>query len=231
MKFVDDHWLALVVASCEPTAPPRLVLIDTEQTPVDHSTLAQTTFHFDPHEHFGEVTVRLHLDRGGHKPSVEEASFAPFYQDASQRVLAVELRSYKSAFVVKAEVLFKLARERGGADLEWEEWKAHTTEIKARDTTVLWVSGPRVFCICSTGGPNWGSWMDVHDFSSRELAGCMETVTDSESGRLVTVRRPRSVVRHRLPWDAFAIDFLDGGHDSIVALMVNVSRSPNLIET
>ena len=73
--------------------------------------------------------------------------------------------------------------------------------------------------------------MDVHDFSSRELAGCIETVTDSESGRLVTVRRPRSVVRHRLPWDAFAIDFLDGGHDSIVALMVNVSRSPNLIET
>ena len=230
MKFVDDYWLALVLASCGPAAAPRLVLINTKQTLIDHSTLTQTTFHFDPHEHSGVDTIRLYLDQGGHKPSVEEALFAPFYQDVSQRVLVVELHSYGSTFVVKAEVLFKLARERGGADLEWEEWKAHTTEIQTGATTALWVSGPRVFCICSTRGPDWGSWMDVHDFSSRKLAERTETVTDSESGRLVTVRRPRSVVRHRLPWDALAIDFLEGGHDSIVALMVNVSRSPDLTE-
>ena len=228
MKFVDDYWLALIVASCGPAAAPRLVLIDTEQTLIDHSTLTQTTFHFDPHEHSGVDTIRLYLDQGGHKPSVEEASFAPFYQDASQRLLAVELRSYGSTFVVKAEVLFKLARERGGADLEWEEWKAHAAEIQTRDATIIWISGPRVLCICLTEGPDWGSWMDVHDFSPRELARCMETVTDSKGGRFLRVRRPHGVVRYRLPWDTPAIQFLDGCHDSIALLIVNVPRSSNL---
>jgi len=217
------------LASCGPAAAPRrLVLINTEQTLIDHSTLTQTTFHFDPHEHSDVTTIRLHLDRGGQKPSVEEALFAPFYQDSSKRVLAVELHSYGSTFVVKAEVLFKLARERGGADLEWEEWKAHMAEIQTRDATILWVSGPRVLCICLTGGPNWRSWMDVHDFSSRELARCMETVTDSKGGRLLRVRRPQSVVRYRLPWDTPAIQFLDGCHDSTALVIVNVSRSSNL---
>jgi len=202
------------------------VLINTEQTPIYHPTLAQTTFHFDAREHSDMATIHLHLDRGGHKPSPEEVLLAPFYQDASQRVLAVELRSRELAFVMKAEVLLKLARERGGADIEWEQWNAHTLEVQTGDSTVLWVSGPRVFCW--TGGADGTSWMNVRNFSPRELATCMKTVTDSKGGRLLRVRRPRSVVRHPLPWYSFAIQFLDGGHNGIALVMVKVPRSSNL---
>ena len=205
------------------------MLFNTEQTPIDHPRLAQTTFHFDPREHFDVDAIRLQLDQGGYEPSPEEASLAPFYQDASQRVLVVEFYSYESAFVIKAEALLKLAREQEGASLEWEQWNAHVVEIQTRDGIVLWVSGPRVFCICRTGEANEETWMNVHDFSPREFARCVETVTNSGDGMsLHWVGWPPSVEKHRLPWHAPAIQFSDGGHDSIVLLLVNLPRSSNL---
>jgi len=187
--------------------------------------MTQTTFHFD---HLDVDAVRLQLDQGGYKPSPEEASLAPFYQDASQRVLAVEFYSYESAFVMKTEALLKLARERGGADLEWEQWNAHAVEVQTRGGIVLWVSGPRVFYICRTGQANGETWMNVHDFSPRESARCVETVTNSRDGRFLRrVGWPPSVEK-RLPWHAPTIQFSDGGHDSIILLLVNDLRSPNL---
>jgi len=208
------------------------VLFNTEQTPIDHPTLVQTTFHFDPREHFDVDGIRLQLDQGGYEPSPEEASLAPFYQDASQRVLVVEFYSYESAFVMKVEALLELAREQGGADLEWEQWNAHVVEIQTRGGIVLWVSGPRVFCICRTEQANEETWMNVHDFSPREFARCVETVTNSRDGMFLRrVGWPPSVEKHHLPWHAPTIQFSDGGHDSIVLLLVNLPRSPNLTKT
>jgi len=204
------------------------VLFNTEPTPID-PTLAQTTFHFDPREHSDVNEIRLQLDQGGYKPSPEEASLAPFYQDASQRVLAVEFYMNESAFVMKAEALLKLARERGGADLEWKQWNAHAVEVQTRGGIVLWVSGPRVFYICRTGQANGETWMNVHDFSPREFARCVETITNSRDWRLLPrVGWPPGVEKHHLR--ASAIRFSDSGHDSIVLLLVNVLRSPNLTE-
>jgi len=173
----------------------------------------------------------LHLDQGGHKPSSEEALFAPFYRDASQRVLAVQFYPYESAFVMKAETLLKLARERRGANLAWEEWNAHAVEIQTRDSTVLWVSGPRVSYICCTGGEDGKTWMNVHDFSPREFAECAEIVADSRDGMFQQEGWPANVEEYLLPWNAPITSWLSGGgHDSIVVLMVNVSYSPNLTE-
>jgi len=172
--------------------------------------------------------ILLHLNQGGYKPSSEEALLAPFYQDASQRLLAVQFYPYRFSFVVKAETLLKLAREQSGANLAWEEWNAHAVKIQTRGSMDLRVSGPRVFYICCTRGEGGGTWMNVHDFSPREFARCVEPVTDGRDGKFPRVGWQPSVEKHRLPWHAPAIEFMDGGHDSIVVLMVKVSRSLNL---
>ena len=174
--------------------------------------------------------ILLHLDRGGHKPSSEEALFAPFYQDASQRVIAVQFDPYECGFVMKAEALLKLAREQRGANLAWEQWNAHAVEIHLKGIMVGWVSGPRVFYLGCTEGENGETWMDVQDFSPREFAKCVEPVADSRDGRFPRMGLPPDVEKHYLPWNAPAIQFSEGGHDSIVVLMVNVSCSRNPTE-
>ena len=172
--------------------------------------------------------ILLHLDEGGYKPSSEEASFAPFYQDASQRVIAVQFYPFEYALVMKAETLLKLAREHRGTNLMWEEWNAHAVEIQTKDITVLWISGTRVFYICCAEEGDGETWMNVHDFSPRKFARCVEPVTDSRDGRFPRVGWQPSVEKHRLPWHAPAIEFMGGDHDSIVVFMVKVSRSLNL---
>jgi len=128
---------------------------------------------------------------------------------------------------MKAETLLKLAREHRGTNLMWEEWNAHAVEIQTRDTLVLWVSGSRVFYICCTEEGD-ETWMNVHDFSPREFARCVEPVADSREGSFPRVGWQPSVEKHYLPWHAPAMEFVCGGHDSIVFLMVRVSRSLNL---
>jgi len=227
VEFVDDYCLALVFSPCEPISSPRFAFIDTEQTPIDPN-MAQTTFNLDLREGSDVDKILLQFDQGGHKPSSEEALFAPFYQDASQRVIAVQFDPYEYAFVMRAEALLKLAREQRGANLAWEEWNAHAIEIPVRGIMVGWVSGPRVFYLGCTEGENGETWMDVQDFSPREFAKCMEPVTDSRDGRFPRAGLPPNVEKHHMPWKAPAIQFSEGSHDSIVVLMVNVSRSRNL---
>lgn len=197
---------------------PRLVLFNTEQMPTGHSALTQTTFHFELDEPSYDGAMHLYLDQGGHKPSREEALLAPFYQDPSQRVLAVYFLEWDHIFAIKIEVLLKLARERGGTDVEWQQWNGHAIEVQPGSGELVWVSGPRLFYASWIGG---ASWMNVHDFSLREFARCSETIVDSKDGKPLYVMWP-TTNPHRLPWNPPKVQFLCGGHDSIAFLKVNI---------
>ena len=183
----------------------------------------QTTFHLD-HRMWGRGgVVNLHIEQGGHKPSPEESLLAPFFPDPSQRILVIQFCG--SVFVMKTEVLLRLAQERGGAALEWEQWKTHTIEVQTEGVANFWVSGPRLFGVSSINE----IWMDVHDFSPRASARYLETIT----GRDGVVQRFMcpSMQINRPPWSALdpAIHFASGGgHDSVALLMVNVPCFQNL---
>ena len=219
-KFIDDYWLAFVLSSREAVPWPRLVLLNTEPTGGGTAPI-QTTFHFDPREHPHLEVAYLCVEPGGHEPSPEEGLFAPFYPDASQRVLAVHLRGCESILVLKTEELLRLARERGGAALEWEQWRVRGIEVWPRDADVvdLWVSGPRLFFIARDTFGADEIWMDVYDFSAQASTRNLETTTDWDG----TVQRcmSPSIRKYHLPWNAPVVHFANGGHDGIVLIMVN----------
>ena len=199
------------------------MLTNTEQTTVVGSTLTQTTFHFGPLGHLGRGMVYLRIEQGSHRPSPEEILLAPFFPDPSQRLLAIELRNCGSAFVMKTEVLLRLAQEWGDVALEWEQWRAHSIEVRPGDVSNLWISGPRLFCMT---GPR-GKRMDVYDFSPQASARHLETTTDRD-GMVQLFMRPS--IQNYLPWHSLSptVHCADCGHDSIVFLMVNAPRFPNL---
>jgi len=214
--FVDEYWLAFVIASSGPAVAPRLVLFNTEQMPTGHPALTQTTFHFNPNQ--PSYAIHLYLDKCGHKPSREEALLASFYQDPSQRVLAVDFVEWDCIFVMKIEVLLKLARERGGTDVEWQQWNGHVIGVQPGSGEFVWVSGPRLFYAWWV---NDAGWMNVHDFSLREFARCSETVIDSKDGKPLYVMWP-TASQYRLPWNNHKVRFSCGSHDSIAFLKVNI---------
>ena len=190
--------------------------MNTEQATADDMKQTQTVFRFDIRQDLPLHGVRLHFDQGGYKPSPEEDLLAPFYLDPSQQIVAVEIHNptHKSVFVMKINILLKLARECGGADLKLEQFRAHMVEVLPRDPHAdLWLSGSRLFRICRRWN-NRKMWMDVFDFSSRASAPHLGT---NRSGRTM---QPRIEAR-RLPWDAYMTHFTDGGHDSTAHLMVS----------
>ena len=213
--FVDDFWLAFILSSCESDVPPRLVLLNTEQS-VGDPKLAQTTFWLGTDEDQQVGTPYLHLDQGGHEPTPEEDSLAPFYQDPSQRILTVKFFRGGSVFVMKTEALLELARECGGTELGWGQWRAHVVEV-ADNSEFLWVSGPRLFCMRRK---HRNPWVDVYDFSPRASALHVEEVANYE-GETVRTMEP-SLDWHGLLWHADGIYFANSGHDSIVFVGVNV---------
>ena len=189
--------------------PPSLVLLNTNQATTDDSKLAQTTFYFDSDE---DPRLYLNLDEGGHEPSPEENSLAPFYHAASHRVLAIRFSRLRRVFAVKTEVILRLAQEREGTDLPWGQWKAHTVELGG--SVPNWVSGPRLF---SAGVVPRG--LEVHDFSPRVSKRYTEHMTDAD-GIIRQVVQPCMRV-HYLPWNSPAIYFSNGSYNSIVFIMVN----------
>ena len=200
------------------------MLTDTEQTTVVGSTVTQTTFHFDRRKHLDLADVNLYIEQGGHKPSPEESLLAPFFPDPSQRILVIELRQWGAVFVMKTEVLLRLAQEWGGGALEWEQWKGHGIGVRPRDVADIWVSGPRLFCVSAAEE----TWMDVYDFSPQASSRHLGTTTH-RGGVPRRFMRP-SIQIHRLPWDALHLvsRFANGGHDSIVLLIVNTPHFSNL---
>ena len=160
-----------------PDMPPSLVLLNTDQTTIGDPTLAQTTFHFDSDEHSEVKWMYLILDQGGHGPSPEESLLAPFYQAASRRVLAVWLHRPYRVFVMKTEILLRLAQERGGTDLPWGQWKVHTVQFGGGMPD--WVSGPRLFST-RTVVEHEDTWLEVYDLSPRASKRYVEQTTDRD---------------------------------------------------
>lgn len=140
-------------------------------------------------------------------------------------MLVVHLDDYDSIFVMKTEVLLELARERGGMDLEWEQWRACATKSHLEGGVGIWLNGPRLFCL-HHDKEDGETWMDVYDLSARGATKCMETVAD-EDGAPLRVLQP-STQKHRLPRDLSAVRHSDGSRDGVVLLMVNIPRFPNL---
>ena len=196
-----------------PNTLPSLVLLNTDQTVVGDPTLARTTFHLDSDEHSEVNKIYLHLDEGGHEPSPEESSLAPFYQALSHRVFAIELCSPYYTFVMKTETLLRLAQERRGANLPWGQWKAHTVEL---DSALDWVSGTQLF-LTRIVPQNEDTWLEVYDFSPR--ASKMYVITN-RGGIVRQVVQP-CMREHYLPWNSSTIDISNGGHDSIAVITVN----------
>ena len=223
--FYNDCWLSLALDRFEPDRPSSLVLLNTGQATADDLGPTQTVFHFDPRE---PSHVHVILDQGGYRPSPEEVLLAPFYQDVSQRVLAVKVYKGRSSsiFIVKIEVLLKLAREWGGADLEWEQWGTYTVQVLPEEVSAPRISGSRLLCLCQTWEGDRRAWMSVYDLSPRASSQYVETATDN-GGKLVRRIRP-SVEEHLLPWDGTEVNFSTGGHDSVAYLTVRSPISSNI---
>ena len=218
--FHGDCWLSLVRDPSGPPASSSLVLLNTERATTDDPGPTRTVFHFDPREH---QFVGVMYDRGGYKPSPEEVLLAPFYQDTSQRIFAMKVYkdSHSSIFVMRIEVLLKLAREWGGTDLEWEQWRIYMVEVLPGGKSGPWISGSRLLCKCWIGRSYRGAWVNVYDFSPRASARYVETATEDD-GKVVWRMRP-SVEGRRPPWGALKVHFSGVGHDSVACF---TARNP-----
>jgi len=178
-SLLTINWLGIVLILCEMDTSPRLVLLNTEQTTAGGAIPIQTTLYFGPSRHLDLDLGCFHLELGGHEPSLEESSLAPFYPDPSQWILAVK-HDCESIFVMKTETLLRLAQEWGDAALEWDQWRARVIEVRPGDVKALWISGPRLFCMSGTTFDLEGTRMDVYDFSAQASTRHLETITDKD---------------------------------------------------
>lgn len=198
--------------------PPAIILLHTKEGETAGGKPIQTTFHFDPSGHEGLRPEGLISDLGGHGHSCADDPVAPFYPDASQRLLVTEFSDH-SLYVMKMEPLLRLAQERKGMDLQWDEWEDHVTWVRreTRDDSI-WVSGLRLCCVhpADSGKPR----MDVYDFSVRAPAKDTETV----KGRMI--QRPAPSVSQILPWEVHRAIDADGCSDNITFLVVRKTFSP-----
>ena len=208
--------------------------MNTEQTTTDDPKPTQTTFHFDPGEY---SDVKMVCGQGVHEASLED-TLAPFYRDPYQRVLAVRLDGCHD-FAVKVEVLLKLARQQGGADVEWEQWRAHAVvvDVGVNFESRLYVPGSRLFSIEwdieSSDESSDVSWMNVLDLNPRASARYVGAVSSGTQGFTWEILRPgdSDMDSFELPWDIDLIRFSNCGNDSLVYLVVRIPRSLNLAKS
>jgi hypothetical protein len=201
--------------------PPQLHIFDTEQRTTIEPI--QTSFSL-PTARQEAYDPCLLIEPCGHISSPDELITAPFYPDRSQRILAFNLG--RSCYAINAELLLKLAREREGQDVGWDEWGAHTIEVRGGDLCNLWqiwVSGCRLFCTVSNSRDDDDpSHMRIYDFSHAGRAKNLRT--SGKAGKHGRTRRiSPSIDGYELPWNSF--NFCDAisttGHDSIVFSVVS----------
>ena len=179
----------------------------------DCGELAQTTFCFDPSSPDWLQMSHFNSEPGGYEPSQEDDRFTPFYPDPSQRVLVVEPHYVIGFFAVRTERLLMLARERKGENLQWGEWKAHTTWVSCKlESPLYWVSGPLVFSVTPTQSHQ--RTMEVYDFSAKAYAMSTRMIKDGTNEQF------EPSIRQILPrWDGWVAASY-GCHNSITFLLV-----------
>ena len=198
--------------------PPRLQIFNTEQ-----GGAIQTLF-FLPTAFSDAPRLHLSVEPCGHIPSPDDSKAAPFYPDHSQRVLAVCPGWGGACYVINTELLLKLARERKGQGVGWDEWGSHTTEAHVGDLGTLsevWTSGCRLFCIVS--GVDMACYLRMYDFSHAGRTKYLRTPdvsSEGGGGRLISPR----LYGHELSWNLtyFCDTFLIRGHESIILWVVSI---------
>ena len=166
LEFIDEHRLLgnVEYASDQPQC---LVVIDTEKY-VEGAPM-QTVFDLPPRlSNFEDLG--LLVERGVHRPSPAE-TLAPFYQDPTQRIIALDLKPTQAYCpIIQVAALLDLLESNEGYVIRWYEWKSCVV-IPSIDHKIVhaWVSGCRLFCATSTG---YGEvpQMEVFDFSMRGRA-------------------------------------------------------------
>ena len=159
-------------------APPSLVLVDTEKS-VGRSPV-QTFFQLPTH-FTDSRSPYLQLEEGVHEPSPAE-SLAPFHQDPSQRIVALDSRSSPYYLVIRVGALLGFLGSHEGSKIGWDEWKSHVvipaTNPGQWGNLCTWVSGCRFFSLCLTDFR-----VEVYDFSMRGRASYrIERVNEDFAG-------------------------------------------------
>ena len=212
MKFIDDFWLVILKDECGPQMAQGIMFLNTKETMVAGGELVQTTFYFDP----CEQVVALF---GGHEPSCG-ATFTPFYPDPSQRILVFYFEDFERLLVIKPETALRLARERNGEDLPWEEWNDHVTWVHAElEVEGIWVSGSRLYCAYSCDDGYCVPSMQVYDLSAKAPGRGEEAGKDGSNQYMAPT------LTQDLPSELTNIRSWYGCYDSIVFVLVNIPTS------
>ena len=186
----------------------------------------ETTFSFPPsYSQMGTYTWLL-SEPCSHAPSPDEVMTAPFYPDPSQRIFGFCINGVR--YVIKTELLLKLARERGGQTVEW--CGDHDIGIGFREafhSKFAWISGCRLFCILPQEERGPLKYLEIYDCSRASRAKNVKVVEGKREGPILS-----SIGSYELPWTASSEyeTTLTGGHDTIVVCVVSgptaLSASP-----
>ena len=185
----------------------------------------KTSFSFST-THHGPYDPCLFIEPCGHIPSLGELTTAPFYPDHSQRILAMHI-GFASYYVINVEQLLKLAHEREGQHVGWDEWGAYMVEVGKGlgcHLGLIWVSGCRLFYIVSD--PTYGDppcYLQVHDFSPIGRSKHLCTQDGASKGERVR-QFSLSSDGYKLPWsyhDSWPMHIAIG-HDSLIFHTVSI---------
>jgi len=209
-EFIDDYRLLVTLWPARDD-PPCLVLMELGEG--TGGTPTQTSFRLSPYFR-GSGHLFPHLERGAYKPSPSE-SVAPFHQDPAQRIVVLSMTYADCYLVFQAEALLRLAEDRKGSEIEWDDWKSIVIipHIRDPDPVDVWVSGSQLLCITSESTLQEIE-IEVYDFSIR---GRKDYMSKRINRDLDGVRYLTSTgIRARHPWDVDELLDSTSGHDSIL---------------
>lgn len=183
----------------------------------------QTSFHLSPYFRDSGHLYPI-LERGAHKPSPAE-SLAPFYQDPAQRIVALSMTYADYYLVFQAEALLRMAEDRKGCEIEWDEWKKIVLipSIRELDPVNVWVSGSHLLCITSEFILPEAK-IEMYDFSIQGRKDYLSKRTNRDLGGVRYLESTGINARH--PWNIDELLDSSSSHDSILFFHVSVLLPP-----
>jgi hypothetical protein len=191
MEFIDDYRLLACVSS-ESDLAPSLALIDMEDV---GGAPIRTNFSLSP-----ELKGDLYLvEQSACGPPPEESQ-DPFHPDPAQRIVVLYGRFTGNHLAVSVGALLEF-RSCGGTEIPWDEWKSQVIVLRPPSGKSVpghcWVSGCRLFSICSSKK----NQIQVYDFSAQGRARYLSKEVNQSLGGLrcmspapAQVRIPRNTL-------------------------------------
>ena len=203
--------------------PPELQIFDTERGVTLNP--AETSFSFSS-DHLEAQDPCLLIEPWGYIPSPDELMTAPFFPDRSQRILAIHFGQCDTCYAINTELLLKLAREREGQGIEWDEWGAHTIEAHGGGLDALSqirISGCLLFCTGPNSVDNDSCRLWIYDFSHVGRAKYLCTPDGASEGGGTRRISPR-LDGYELHWNStnFRHAISTSGHDNIIFGIVSI---------